>query len=385
MSSSPHPFGRATRVTINLEALRSNLAVARAVVGEARIMAAIKANGYGHGSVRMAQALGGADALGVACINEALQLREAGITAPITLLEGFFHADELPAIARNRLDTIIHHDAQLRAVERRTSASRLRVWLKVDSGMHRLGFAPERIQEAVRRLQSCPGVEITGFMTHLANADDLDDPATLQQVRRFDAAVAGLPGERAIANSAGLLGWPETHADWVRPGIMLYGVSPFLGGRAVEHDLKPVMTLHAELIAVNHTRRGEMVGYGGAWVCPEDMPVGVIAIGYGDGYPRHARQGTPVLLNGRRVPLVGRVSMDMITVDLRSQPQAKPGDPAVLWGEGLPVEEIAECAQTIPYELLCGITQRVSCEAGEIRDDVAREPGFAARRTTRHG
>lgn len=351
---------RATQVVIDLAALRHNLACARAAAPDSRILAAIKANGYGHGMLRVARALEDADGFGVACLAEAVQLREAGISQPIVLLEGFFGPDELEAIARHRVIPAIHNMTQLELLEQARLPQPLAVWLKVDSGMHRLGFPLAQAQEAWQRLAACTNVaEVVGCMTHLATADNLADSFTTGQITAFHRYTSGLAGHRSIANSAALLGWPESHTDWVRPGIMLYGVSPFLGGRGEEHGLRPAMTLCSGLIAVNHLRRGEAVGYGAAFVCPEDMPVGVVAAGYGDGYPRHVGNGVPVLVNGRRVPLIGRVSMDMLTVDLRGQPEARPGDPVVLWGEGLPVEEIAEHAGTIPYELLCRVMPRV--------------------------
>ncbi len=351
---------RATQVVIDLAALRHNLARARAASPGSRVLAAIKANGYGHGMLRVARALDDADGFGVACLAEAIQLREAGVTRPIVLLEGFFGADELEPIARHRFIPAIHNLAQLEQLEQARLPQPLTVWLKVDSGMHRLGFPLHQARAAWQRLHACPGVaEVAGCMTHLANADNLDDSFTATQIADFHRHTAGLPGQRSIANSAALLGWPESRTDWVRPGIMLYGVSPLLGGRGGDHDLRPVMTLRSELIAVNRLERGEAVGYGGAFVCPEAMTVGVVAAGYGDGYPRHVPNGVPVLVNGRRVPLIGRVSMDMLTVDLRDQPDARPGDPVVLWGEGLPVEEIAEYAGTIAYELLCRVMPRV--------------------------
>lgn len=351
---------RGTQVSINLAALRHNLQCVRQAAPGCRVMAAVKANGYGHGLVRVAKALVDSDAFGVACINEGLQLRAAGISAPITLLEGFFHADEIPLIEQHRLDLLLHHPDQIVALEQAAFEKPIRVWLKIDTGMHRLGVSPESAASHWRRLERHPRLQTVGQMTHLACADEPGHPVTPQQLEGFRRATDGLPGERAIANSAGILGWPDSHADWVRPGIMLYGVSPFVGGRAAEHGLKPVMTLSSQLIAVKMVKKGNTVGYGGSWNCPEDMPVGVVAAGYGDGYPRHVGNGTPVLLNGRRVPLIGRVSMDMICVDLRSQPDARMGDPVVLWGEGLPAEEIAEAAGTIAYELLCGITPRVA-------------------------
>ncbi len=350
---------RRTEVSLDLAALRHNLQCLREAAPGSRVMAAIKANGYGHGLQRVARALSDADALGVACVEEAVSLREAGITTPIVLLEGFFHADELPLICQHRLDCVIHHVHQIEVLEQQTLSAPLKVWLKLDSGMHRLGVPANECTALWQRLSAIQDIEVIGLMTHLANADDLNDKTTEQQLTLFSESCGELPGERTIANSAGILGWPQSHAEWNRPGISLYGVSPLLGGRGEQHGLRSVMTLRSELIAINHLKQGDAIGYGGSWCCPEDMPVGVVAVGYGDGYPRHADAGTPVLINGQRAPLVGRVSMDMITVDLRSLPQAKIGDEVVLWGDGLPVEEIAEHAATIPYELLCGVTGRV--------------------------
>lgn len=352
---------RRTQVSISLAALRHNLAQVRRLAPNSQVMAAVKANAYGHGLARVALSLADADGFGVSCIEEALELREAGITQPITLLEGFFKADELALIAQHRLDLVIHHPSQLDILEQQSLAQSLRVWLKIDTGMHRLGVAPEAAAALWRRIQTHPRLQALGQMTHLACADELGSSMTARQLACFSETTQALGGLKTIANSAGILGWPQCHGDWVRPGIMLYGVSPLLGARAQEHGLLPVMTLRSELIAVKQVAAGEYIGYGASWQCPEEMPVGVVAVGYGDGYPRHAPSGTPVLLNGREVPLIGRVSMDMLCVDLRSQPQAQIGDPVVLWGEGLPVERIAEHAETIAYELLCGVTRRVEC------------------------
>jgi len=323
------------------------------------VAAAVKAEGYGHGLVRVARTLD-ADAFAVACVEEALILREAGIDRPILLLEGVFEAAELPVCARHNLEMAVHHPEQVAMLERARLEWPLRVWLKVDTGMHRLGLEPETVPAIWRRLRDCPAVRPDlGLMSHLARADERSRPDTLNQLQCFETATAGLPGERSLANSAAILGWPQTHFDWVRPGIMLYGASPFVDSLAPDENLRPVMTLSTRLIAIKHLRRGEPVGYGGTWICPEDMDVGVAAIGYGDGYPRHAPSGTPVLLDGREAALIGRVSMDMITLDLRRHPEARVGDPVVLWGEGLPVERIAQLAGTISYTLTCGITARV--------------------------
>jgi len=329
-------------------------------------MAAVKANAYGHGLVRVARALD-ADAFAVAAIEEALILREAGIDRPILLLEGVFEAAELPLCARHGLEIVVHHPEQARLLESARLERPVRVWLKIDSGMHRLGLDPERAPAAFQLLRACPAVApAVRLMSHLARADERDCAYTRQQLHTFETATAGLPGERSLANSAGILGWPQTHFDWVRPGIMLYGASPFADSLASDEDLRPVMTFHTRLIAINRLRRGEPIGYGGTWTCPEEMDVGVAAVGYGDGYPRHAPSGTPVLLDGRAAALIGRVSMDMITLDLRQHPEARIGDPVVLWGEGLPVEHIARAAGTISYALLCGVTARVRVEILQI-------------------
>ena len=355
---------RHTQVHIDLSALRDNLQQVRRLAPHSKVMAAIKANAYGHGLERVALALKGADGFGVACIDEALELRAVGISQPITLLEGFFHADELPLASQHALDLVIHHPYQVELLESHPPLDGgVKVWLKIDTGMHRLGVAPEQAQALWQRIGQIAWLSPLGQMTHLACADEPDSPMTQQQLSQFERATAGLGGLKAIANSAGIIAWPQSHRDWVRPGIMLYGVSPMVGGRGAEHGLRPVMTLRSELIAVKPVTAGEHIGYGATWQCPESMPIGVVAVGYGDGYPRHARSGTPVLLNGREVPLIGRVSMDMLTVDLRSQPNAQIGDPVVLWGEGMPIERIAEHADTIAYELLCGITRRVECVA----------------------
>lgn len=352
---------RDTRAVIRRSALRDNLALARQAAPGSRLLAVIKANAYGHGIVEAARALEAADAFGVACLDEALVLREAGIDKPVVLLEGILSAAEIEALRQWRLETVVHHAAQVAMLEQAPAGRPVPVWLKIDTGMHRLGVAPEAAGALYRRLAECPAVRgAPRLMTHLANADDRTDPATKRQLRIFDEAIAGLDGERSVANSAGILGWPQTHAEWNRPGILLYGVSPF-GGEPWP-GLAPAMTLHSTLIAVKRLRRGDAIGYGGRFVCPEDMPVGVAAIGYGDGYPRHAPDGTPVLVNGRPGALAGTVSMDMLTLDLRNVPDAVPGDPVTLWGEGLPIETVARHAGTIGYELLCKITPRVRFE-----------------------
>lgn len=354
---------RATRAEVKLSALQHNLQVARHTAPHARQMAIIKANAYGHGLLPVARALHTADAFGVATVEEGVSLREAGVPQPIVLLEGFSSAEELHLIRAYNLQSVIHEPTQIKLLERH-SGKPVIVWLKLDTGMHRLGFDPPQCNAILHRLTACESVEQPiKLMTHLACADDRKSKVTQQQLAAFEQAIALCNElEQSIANSAGILGWPQTHRDWVRPGIMLYGVSPFIDTIGSAHELQPVMSLFSHLITVKHLKQGDKVGYGGAWAAPKDMPLGVVAIGYGDGYPRHAKPGTPVLVNQHMATLVGRVSMDMITVDLSDCPEAKVGDEVVLWGKGLPVETVAKHADTIAYDLLCGVTQRVKYE-----------------------
>ncbi|MDX1433171.1 MAG: alanine racemase [Gammaproteobacteria bacterium] len=354
---------RGARARIDLSALRYNLERARRAAGDARVLAVVKADAYGHGALRVARALGAADGFGVARIEEGLQLREAGVTKPVVLLSGVVSREDFREAAARALGVVVHHPAQIDTLEALTPAPAIDVWLKVDSGMHRIGIPPGEAVAAWRRLARTAAVAgPPKLMTHLACADERADPATGAQLARFMPVVEATGAEWSAANSAGLLGWPESRGSWVRPGIMLYGISPFVGGRGTELDLRPVMTLETHLIAVNRVPRGESIGYGATWTCPRDMLVGVAAIGYGDGYPRHAPSGTPVLVNGRRTRLLGRVSMDMIVVDLCDQPEARPGDPVVLWGRGLAAEEIAEHVGTIAYELVTRVSPRVAVE-----------------------
>ena len=356
---------RSAHLRLDAGALRHNLARARGAAPTAAVFAVIKAQGYGHGLAWCAETLAEAcEGFGVATVGEGVALRDLGFTAHrICVLNGAATSDELDACAAHRLEPLVHQDWHARALaagQRRP----LRVWLKIDSGMGRLGVPAAEAADWHRRLGDCADVEPpVGLMTHLACADDRSDDFTELQLGCFRRATAGCEGPRSVANSGGVLGWPATHHDWVRPGIMLYGCSPFAEGAEAELDLKPAMTLCTRLVAINHLQRGSAIGYGRTWTCPEDMPVGVAAIGYGDGYPRHAPNGTPVLVRGRRVPLVGRVSMDKITVDLRGLPEAALGDEVVLWGAGLPVEEIAHAAGTIGYELLCAVHGRVPATA----------------------
>lgn len=353
-------MSRATGAVINLAALRHNLRRVREIAPHSRIMSVVKANAYGHGIAAVARALSETDAYAVASLDEALAIRHAGLAHPVVLLEGVFGPEELEEAARNGCEVVVHEIGQLELIESSHLQHALTVWLKVDSGMNRLGFPLGQAREMWQRLSAAKAVRgPVRLMTHLACADDVGSTRTEEQLQRFADATAGIDVERSIANSAGILAWPDSHADWVRPGILLYGVSPFPGRCGSDEGLQPVMTMRTRLIAIRNLEEGETVGYGGNWMASEAQTIGIAAIGYGDGYPRHAPNGTPVLINGKRCALVGRVSMDMIAVDLRGAPEAVVGDVVVLWGPELPVEQTAEVAGTIPYELLCGVTQRV--------------------------
>jgi alanine racemase len=352
------------RAIVDAAALRHNLARVRAVAPGARVMAVIKANAYGHGLVPVAKALAASDGFAVARLEEGLALRAAGLTNPILLLEGAFSAEQLAAAAAQRLELMVHSVEQLELLEGRAGSQLLQAWIKLDSGMNRLGFRAEQFAAAYARLRRVRNVAPDPtLVTHLASADDPDDPKTDEQLRVFSAATDGLPGARSIANSAALLARPDARGGWLRPGLMLYGLSPFPNGTGADLDLRPVMTLRTEIIAVKEVRAGETVGYGGTWRAGRPTRMAVVAAGYGDGYPRSLPCGAPVLVNGRRAPLIGRVSMDMLSVDVTELDDVASGDPVVLWGAaGLPVEEVAALAGTIPYELVCGVSQRVHHE-----------------------
>lgn len=344
---------------IDLDALQANYRWVKSLVPRAKLMAMVKSNAYGHGLIKIAKALPLADAFGVATLSEALALREAGTLQRIVLLPGFFEPSELSLISHHDIEIVVHQHEQLAVLEKIALARPLKIWLKIDTGMHRLGFAAAETARVYDRLMQCQSVaKPIVVMSHFADADDVSKTTTREQLEEFNQVTQGLGVLKSIAHSAGILTCSASHFDWVRPGILLYGVSPMLGG-AHHSELQAVMTLQARLLAINPLKKGERVGYGGTWICDEDMFVGVVSIGYGDGYPRHAPSGTPVLVNGVVCPLIGRVSMDFVTLDLRSCPQAKIGDTVTLWGRGLPIETVAKQVGTIPYELTCQITSRV--------------------------
>lgn len=353
-------MSRATVATIHLGALRRNLARVRELAGGAKVMAVVKADGYGHGLERVTRALSRADAFGVAALGDGLRLRAAGIAARIIVLSGPDEVADLAEFRRLQLDAVIHHESQLQWLEADRDPRALRVWLKIDTGMHRLGIAPDDAAGAFSRLRALGNIDAdVALMTHFAASDEFDNALTARQIAQFEAAAVGLPSARSLANSAGLLGWPQARGDWVRAGGLLYGLSVIEDKTGSDLGFEPAMTLSTKLISVKDIRKGESVGYAATWQCPQDMPIGVAALGYGDGYPRNVDADTPVLIRGVRAPIVGRVSMDLITIDLRRVPDAAVGDRVELWGRGLPVEEIAKHAGTISYDLTCGMTRRV--------------------------
>ncbi|HBK54767.1 MAG TPA: alanine racemase [Xanthomonadales bacterium] len=356
-------MARPTHAIIHLDALRHNLARIRQLAPGAKVMAVVKADGYGHGLERVAMALQGADAFGVAALADAERLRAAGHSQRIVLLSGFDSPEDLPDLRRLDVEVVLHHESQLRILESARAQGEpawLGCWVKLDTGMHRLGFAPESAPMLMQRLARIASVRTEPvWMTHFARSDEFDCAATGEQIARFSKALDGLAGSRSLANSAGVLGWPASHGDWVRPGGALYGISVVAGRTGADFGLRPAMSLGTRLIAINSVAAGEAIGYGGDFRTPGPMRIGVAAIGYGDGYPRAAPSGTPVQVGGRPARLVGRVSMDLLAIDLTNLPEARVGDPVLLWGPELPVERVAAAAATIGYELVCSITRRV--------------------------
>lgn len=366
-------MSRPVIVELDLSALQHNVKRLREIAPKSKILAMVKANAYGHGLIPMAQALAdlNVNGFGVSCSEEALYLRQAGLKQRIVLMEGLFSSEELSLLTDYELDTVVHDQRQLSLLTQKPLLPRVvKVWLKINTGMNRLGFSIKDFAEIFQKLRACPWLNIVCIMTHFSNADKPNDTMTLCQIKQFEQAVTSLSIEKSLANSAAILAYPSVHADWIRPGLMLYGVSPFSDSAGVQHALRPVMTLKSEIISLNQVKSGDRIGYGGTWIAPKPMRIGVVAIGYGDGYPHRAESGTPILVNGKLVELVGQVSMDMLTVSLSSQADAKIGDPVVLWGAGLPIEQVAESTSSFRYELLCGINrgQLVRTRIEEIND-----------------
>lgn len=349
---------RPAHALIDLSALRYNYQLARSLAPASRALAVIKANAYGHGAVRCAHALEGlVDAFAVACIEEALELREAGIGKPILLLEGWFEAAELKLIDEHDLWAVVHHHGQLADLQRARLSRPLNIWLKLDSGMHRVGFTPDEYPSIWRALKGSANVASVTHMTHFARADEPDSGRTEEQLAIFRQTAETLDGPVSLCNSPGILAWPQAHGDWLRPGLMLYGATPFEFAHAHADQLRPVMQLDSKIIAVRQVEAGEPIGYGSRFVTHRTTRVGVVAMGYADGYPRHAQDGTPVLVGGQRTQLIGRVSMDMLTVDLTDLPQAGLASPVRLWGDGLNASEVAAQAGTIAYQLFCNLNR----------------------------
>lgn len=346
---------RPARALIDLQALRHNYRLARGLTG-AKALAVIKADAYGHGAVRCALALEPeADGFAVACIEEALELRAAGIRSPVLLLEGFFEASELPLIVEHDLWCVVHSAWQLEAIEKSPLHNPLTVWLKLDTGMHRVGLHPKDYRDAYERLLASGKVGRIVLMSHFARADELGAKATAEQIAVFETARQGLAAECSLRNSPAVLGWPQAAGDWVRPGLMLYGATPFDMPQAHAQRLQPVMTLQSRVISVRELPAGEPVGYGATFVSTRPTRVGVVAMGYADGYPRQAPNGTPVIVASSRAPLIGRVSMDMLSIDLTDVPQATVGSPVELWGKQVHATEVASQAGTIPYQIFCNL------------------------------
>lgn len=355
-------MSRAAIAILSTENMVHNLGVLRSKAASAKVIALVKANAYGHGlrstSMRLEKA--GVESLGVASIDEAIALRDVGVKIPITLMEGVFEPDELLIASCRQFDVVVHTLEQVSWIMKSSLPSPIRIWLKVDTGMGRLGFGLESGIRAQEELNFCPSVaRPVGLMSHFACADEPHNPQNRHQMEQMNLILRHFPGPKSFVNSAALINFPEMAGDVVRPGLALYGVSPVANVVARDLGLRPVMTLQTRLIAVRHMRKGDSLGYGSRYLCPEDMCVGIIAMGYGDGYPRSARDGTPVLVGGRRCFLAGRVSMDMASIDLRPCPDAKVGDGVILWGEGLPIEEVASHTAQCPYDLLCAIQSRV--------------------------
>lgn len=343
---------------LDLQALRQNLSILRRAAPGSRIWTVVKANAYGHGIDRIWRSLNGTDGFALLNLEEAILLRERGWKGPILLLEGFFHADELPLLDQYRLTTTLHSNWQLKALQNARLHAPLDVYVKVNSGMNRLGFAPERIHTVWQQLRAMNNVGDLTLMSHFANAEHPD--GIQDAMAKIEQAAEGIACARSLANSAATLWHPEAHFDWVRPGIVLYGASPSGQWHDIANSgLKPVMTLSSEIIAVQHLRPGDAVGYGSLYRATQELRMGIVACGYADGYPRIAPDGTPVLVDGVRTGTLGRVSMDMLAVDLTPCPQAGIGTSVELWGNEIKIDDVASACNTVGYELMCALASRV--------------------------
>ena len=363
---------RSARVIIHPEALQHNLNRAKQIAPNSKLLAVVKANAYGHNSVDTAGTLYDiAQGFAVACVPEAIVLREAGIDKPLTVLQGFQNDEDLRVAEQLDMRLTVHDDNQLSLLDNYSAKSgyRFKLNIKIDSGMHRLGLAPDRAEDLYKKLSNHSQINPDALimMTHFSSADELDNSCTSDQLNVFEKACANINAPKSIANSAGVLGWKASHTDWIRPGVMLYGSSPFTTKSRTELDLKAAMTFEAPVISVHDLKTGDSIGYARSWSCPRDMRVAVIGCGYADGYPRHASNHTPVWLNGQETELLGRVSMDMIVVDVNADKYkkyktnpVKVGDIAELWGPNVSADRVATAAETIAYEIMCN--------AGNIRN-----------------
>ncbi|MEM7304518.1 MAG: alanine racemase [Pseudomonadota bacterium] len=352
---------RSAYALIRLERLTHNLKTLRSFTKDSKVISVVKAEAYGHGLAECAQALNQSDAFAVACASEAMELRATGILHPILCLQGFQDEKDLQLIAESNTQPVIHSDHQISLLKKYPHKQSIQVWLKIDTGMGRLGFPVEKALRAYQQLSELKCINKIRIMTHFSHADLLNDEITQRQLQRFESTCKQLPDtERSAANSAAAIAYSNSHYQWVRPGLSLYGVSPFQDNQCHPDitELKPVMSVHAPIISIKQCKQGDQIGYGGHFTCPQDMRVGVVAIGYADGYPRTISQPLDVSVSGSHAPVIGRVSMDMITINLEHV-DAEIGDDVELWGDDIPVNEVARAADTISYELLCGITGRL--------------------------
>ena len=351
-------MSRPVKASIDLSAFRQNLQIVRRAAPGSRLWAVVKANAYGHGLARVWNALSAAEGFAMLNLEEAILLRELGWKGPILMLEGFFHADELALFDKYRLTTSVHSNWQIKALQQAKLHAPLDIYVKVNSGMNRLGFMPERLPVIWQQLRALDNVGDMTLMSHFAEAEKAD--GIVEPMRRIEQAAEGLDCPRSLANSAATLWHPESHYNWVRPGIVLYGASPSGQWRDIANTgLKPVMTLSSEIIAVQNLKAGEAVGYGGIWKARQEQRIGIVACGYADGYPRLAPSGTPVLVDGVRTTTLGRISMDMLEVDLTPCPQAGIGAPVELWGNEIKIDDVALSCGTVGYELMCALAPRV--------------------------
>lgn len=353
-------MSRPLRARVDLDAVRHNYRYAKRCAPGTRALAVVKANAYGHGAVAIARALAEeADGFAVACVEEGLELRDSGVRAPILVLDGIFSPDEMTQIEQADLTPVIHDWLQLDWMLAARPRRALACWLELDSGMHRMGLEPVEFVRAQAALRDCPHVRDLVLMSHFARADEPDHDFTRRQLQRFETSCASAASPRSLANSAAILAWPETHADWTRPGIMLYGASPFETPHPAVAPLRPAMTLESALIAIRELAPGEPIGYGGRFVCERPTRVGVVAVGYADGYPRHATDGTPARVKGQPSRVIGRVSMDLLTLDLTGIEGVRIGDPVELWGSGVSASAVARASGTIAYQLFTNLSRRV--------------------------